>query len=120
MAKAISNIRKKSGRGRPKLGAVPVMVRLLPDQVKLLDAWRKAQPDRPGRPEALRRMLLAHTAVGDSEKSATEERQRERMTDGAAAFRAAILAGVPDTDDPARRGRKVGSPAKSLAPRKRI
>jgi hypothetical protein len=32
------------------------MVRLLPDQLKALDDWCKRQPDRPGRPEGLRRM----------------------------------------------------------------
>jgi len=83
MAKTISNIRKKDGRGRPKLGAIPVMVRLLPDQVKLLDGWRKAQPDRPGRPEALRRMLLtacrsiAPTAAPASETPKPKRAKKE-------------------------------------------
>jgi hypothetical protein len=38
------------------MGATPIMVRLLPDQLKALDDWCKRQPDRPGRPEGLRRM----------------------------------------------------------------
>jgi hypothetical protein len=57
MATSISNIRKKRGRGRPKVGAVPVMVRLLPEQATSLDDWRKKQIDRPGRPEAIRRLI---------------------------------------------------------------
>ena len=57
MARSISNIRKKRGRGRPKIGAIPVMVRLLPDQAARLDRWRKALAHRPGRPEAIRRLL---------------------------------------------------------------
>jgi hypothetical protein len=57
MARSISNIRKKRGRGRPKIGAIPVMVRLLPDQAARLDEWRKNDPDKPGRPEAIRRLL---------------------------------------------------------------
>jgi hypothetical protein len=57
MAQSISNIRKKRGRGRPKVGAIPVMVRLLPDQAARLDTWRKGLADSPGRPEAIRRLL---------------------------------------------------------------
>src|SRR6516165_8262801 len=57
MTRSISNIGKKRGRGRPKVGAIPVMVRLLPDQVARLDKWRKGLADRPGRPEAIRRLL---------------------------------------------------------------
>ena len=33
------------------------MVRLLPEQAKSLDAWRAKQTDRPGRPEAIRRLI---------------------------------------------------------------
>jgi hypothetical protein len=57
MVRSISNIRKKRGRGRPKLGAIPVLVRLLPAQAALLDEWRKNTDDKPGRPEAIRRIL---------------------------------------------------------------
>jgi hypothetical protein len=57
MGASISNIGKKRGRGRPFLGAQPVMVRLLPEQVAAVDKWRKAQADQPGRPEAIRRLI---------------------------------------------------------------
>jgi len=57
MVRSISNIRKKRGRGRPKVGAIPVLVRLLPDQADRLDRWRKGLADSPGRPEAIRRLL---------------------------------------------------------------
>jgi hypothetical protein len=57
MARSISNIRKKRGRGRPKVGAIPVLVRLLPDQAARLDSWRHALTDSPSRPEAIRRLL---------------------------------------------------------------
>ena len=39
------------------MGAVPVLVRLLPDQAARLDRWRKGLTDSPGRPEAIRRLL---------------------------------------------------------------
>ena len=57
MTRSISNIGKKRGRGRPKVGAIPVMVRLLPDQVARLDRWRGGLAGSPGRPEAIRRLL---------------------------------------------------------------
>jgi hypothetical protein len=39
---------------------VPVVVRLNPAQLADLDAWRAAQPDKPTRPEALRRRAFSH------------------------------------------------------------
>jgi hypothetical protein len=59
MARSISNIIKKRGRGRPPVGAEPVMVRLLPHQAAAIDTWREAQRDKPGRPEAIRRLVEA-------------------------------------------------------------
>lgn len=47
----------KSKRGRPRTDATPVMVRLQPDQLAALDAWREAQPGTPSRPEAIRTLL---------------------------------------------------------------
>ena len=73
MARSISNIRKKRGRGRPKIGAVPVMVRLLPEQAARLDAWRTNSPDRPGRPEAIRRLIDSGLASYLPDKQKAEE-----------------------------------------------
>lgn len=56
MSGAIPNIEKR-GRGRPRTDATPVMVRLQPDALAKLDAWREAQGDQPSRPEAIRRIL---------------------------------------------------------------
>ena len=64
MARSISNIRKKRGRGRPKIGAIPVMVRFPPDQMEPLDEWRKKQADKPGRPEAVRRLVAELLSKG--------------------------------------------------------
>jgi hypothetical protein len=77
MGSSISNIRKKRGRGRPKVGAIPVMVRLLPEQAKSLDAWRAKQTDRPGRPEAIRRLIeRAFTAAAPSEPAKAGGRRK--------------------------------------------
>jgi hypothetical protein len=39
------------------------MVRLLPSRVAAIDKWRKAQPDHPGRPEAIRRLVEFALAI---------------------------------------------------------
>jgi hypothetical protein len=45
-------------RGRPATGTGQTIgVRMLPDQLAALDDWRRTQPDLPGRPEAIRRLL---------------------------------------------------------------
>jgi hypothetical protein len=80
MAASITNIRKKRGRGRPKVGAVPVMVRFLPEQAMRLDKWRGAQADHPGRPEAIRRLVeraLSSGGKGRAPRQATAEKAAE-------------------------------------------
>jgi hypothetical protein len=61
MAKAISNIRKKRGRGRPRVDATPIMVRIAPNLLAPLDRWIAEQPgkaeERPSRPDAIRTAL---------------------------------------------------------------
>jgi hypothetical protein len=48
--------RKK--RGPPPTGkGEPIMVRVQPDLLKKLEAWRAHQDDRPSRPEAIRRLV---------------------------------------------------------------
>jgi hypothetical protein len=51
-----SRTRKKMGRPPTGIGR-PVGLRLYPDLEAKLDAWRAKQPDNPGRPEAIRRLL---------------------------------------------------------------
>jgi hypothetical protein len=65
MRKAIGNIEKKRGRGRPPTEAVPVMVRVMPAQIGALDSWISNQPEpQPSRPEAIRRLLA--NALGET------------------------------------------------------
>lgn len=56
MARVVSE-KKPRGR-RPGQSGQIVGTRLQPDQLTLLDAWREQQPDRPSRPEALRRLMM--------------------------------------------------------------
>jgi hypothetical protein len=47
------------------MGATPVTVRLLPDQLARLDAWIASLPDpKPTRPEAIRRALEVVMRMG--------------------------------------------------------
>lgn len=56
MVASISKVGKS--RGRPKVGALPITMRLPPDLVAALDAWIEAQPvPRPQRTEAIRLAL---------------------------------------------------------------
>lgn len=55
MDDAITDIRKR--RGRPAIGSTAIMLKLPPDHLAKLDDWIALQPDRPSRPEAVRRLL---------------------------------------------------------------
>ncbi len=55
---SIVDNRKKRGRGRPRTGiGKPVGLRLYPDLERRIDEWASKQPDTPGRPEAIRRLI---------------------------------------------------------------
>jgi hypothetical protein len=55
---SIVDNRKKRGRGRPKTGiGKPVGLRLYPELEQRVDQWASSQEDRPGRPEAIRRLI---------------------------------------------------------------
>jgi hypothetical protein len=56
-----TNTRKK----RPKQTGQMVGARLQPELLKQLDDWRRAQPDLPSRPEALRRLAEKGLASRD-------------------------------------------------------
>jgi len=57
MSSIVDN-RKKRGRGRPRTGiGKPVGFRLYPELERRVDQWALKQPDKPGRPEAIRRLI---------------------------------------------------------------
>src|SRR5690348_14317104 len=53
----------KKSRGRPRIDATPIGLRLAPEQLQRLDAWIAQQADRPTRPEAIRRLIEAGLAA---------------------------------------------------------
>ena len=64
MARAIPNIKKS--RGRPRIDATPIGLRIPPPQLARLDAWIANQPDpKPTRPEAIRRLIETGLKAGD-------------------------------------------------------
>jgi hypothetical protein len=58
-SKAIRDIPKKRGRGRPNTTGrgIGILVRLQPGPLNSLDGWANAQKDKPSRPEAIRRLV---------------------------------------------------------------
>jgi len=57
IAMSISDVTKKRGRPISTGKGMPITVRLQPDQLAALDTWIAKQPDKPSRPEAMRRVL---------------------------------------------------------------
>jgi hypothetical protein len=61
---SIVDNKKKRGRGRPRTGiGKPVGLRLYPELERQIDAWTSRQPDKPGRPEAIRRLIEFALAI---------------------------------------------------------
>jgi hypothetical protein len=56
MNKSTREIMKSPKRRAAAIGE-PVLVRVQADMAKQLDDWRREQPDLPGRPEAIRRLV---------------------------------------------------------------
>ncbi len=52
------NVKKKMGR--PPEDTSPVMVRMSNEMIKAIDALREKAPDRPSRPEIIRRAMATY------------------------------------------------------------
>lgn len=48
---------QKKKMGRPKTDTEPVMIRMKPEMIGEIDAYRRSLDDLPTRPEAMRRIL---------------------------------------------------------------
>jgi hypothetical protein len=77
---SINNI-GKSRRGRPATGAMPTLVRLPAHLAKGVDAWAKGQIDKPGRPEAIRRLLETALASQHEKPKGQEKRMAPQPAD---------------------------------------
>jgi hypothetical protein len=67
MGRSISRTEKR-GRGRPRVNPTSIHLSLSPGQLHEVDGWVTQQPDKPSRPEAIRRLLWMALA---SEKGMT-------------------------------------------------
>src|SRR5262249_15952409 len=78
---SIVDNRKRRGRGRPPTGiGKPVGLRLYPELEQKVDAWASKQPDQPGRPEAIRRLLeIALKTQAKSKRMAKYQKRRRRQ-----------------------------------------
>lgn len=68
-------IKKKNRRGPPPTGKGELLgVRINPPQFVALDSWIAQQPDKPSRPEAVRRLLnFALAQLSDPNKQAVRK-----------------------------------------------
>ncbi len=58
---SISETRKKRGRGRPRIDATPIQVRIPPALLKALDQWMAdSKAPYESRPDAIRAVLADH------------------------------------------------------------
>lgn len=73
-------------------------VRLTPERLAVLDAWREAQPDKPTRPEAIRRLVDLALAPARGRDMALK--YAAEMTDEEDA--ALTFAALADPDNPPR------------------
>jgi hypothetical protein len=72
---SIVDNRKKRGRGRPKTGiGKPVGLRLYPELERRVDQWASNQDDKPGRPEAIRRLIEIALAAKSKRHSSRGEK----------------------------------------------
>ena len=79
---SIDNIDKPK-RGRPVTNAVPVMVRLHPEQIAALDRWIARHPEpKPSRPEAIRQMIAEHLTGQGHMRTRPDLRKPKKATGG--------------------------------------
>lgn len=59
---------EKNKGGRPRVNATPVTVRIPPDLLADLDAYRVTLPGEPSRPEAIREIVRAMLRIVNKDR----------------------------------------------------
>ena len=62
MSLSSADIMKSEKKVRPGQRGEPILVRLQPEDLALLDKWRRQHEDPPNRPEAIRLLIRALSA----------------------------------------------------------
>jgi hypothetical protein len=108
---SIPDNRKKRGRGRPRTGiGSPVGLRLYPDLERRLDEWAKQQTDKPGRPEAIRRLVEKALAGKAAPRPANKEGARKAAGMAVGAIERLADKSVPVEEQERRKRRLVQGP----------
>jgi len=111
MKKAISKSRggSRPGAGRPATGKDPVRaIRLSDEFLEKIDGWAAKQEDRPGRSEAIRRLVELGLAVRT--RSVPSERQRAALEDLASKAIDSLAVEAPDDEKASRKRRLLKGP----------
>ena len=111
MKKAIPKSRggSRPGAGRPATGKDPVRaIRLSDEFLEKIDGWAAKQEDRPGRSEAIRRLVELGLAVRT--RSVPSERQRAALEDLASKEIDSLAVEAPDDEKASRKHRLLKGP----------
>ena len=108
---SIADNRKKRGRGRPPTGiGSPVGLRLYPDLEQKIDVWASKQPDKPGRPEAIRQLLEQALGAGTTKRVPSQETVIKAHQLAAREIEALSDKSQPEEEQRQRRRRLVRGP----------
>jgi hypothetical protein len=108
---SIADNRKKRGRGRPRTGiGKPVGLRLYPELEQKIDAWASKQPDRPGRPEAIRRIIEQTLSGTTARRSANKTTARKASELAAREIERLADKSQPEPEQQRRKRRLIHGP----------
>jgi hypothetical protein len=109
MKKAIPKSRggSRPNAGRPATGKDPVRaIRLSDEFLEKVDGWAAQQQDKPGRSEAIRRLVELGLTVGAKQKQTTTA-TADRAKELASKAINSLTAGAPNSDEKASRKRRL-------------
>jgi hypothetical protein len=101
----------KKSPGRPATGiGIQIGTRWPADIVRLVDEWRRAHPDLPGRPEAIRRLVELGLTIKTKAKQPSAARAARAKELAAKAIDKMIDPSAPPEERSQRRRRLIKGP----------
>jgi hypothetical protein len=101
---------KKPKMGRPSIDSEAVNVRITREGLEALDNWRRKQPDLPGRPEAIRRLVELGLTVKPKVKQSSPSRAVRAKELAAKVIDKMIDPAAPPEERAQRRRRLIKGP----------